>query len=171
MIVSVKGDEYDAIRSQIYELWNEDAMADGANSLEKLYMAGHPQRDEDEYLWKLTKGKKTFTHAEIDELERQVNLIQGDTYPREVKDAVSKLLDLVKKEILPTTMNSKGRNQALRNAYEIRTGQGAAPGQGPANLIRRFAGIEVPKGSEGGKRSRKLRKKRKTRKGRKTHRK
>ena len=169
MSISVKGDEYDAIRNEIYGFWNEDAMDDGANSLEKLYMAGHPQRDEDEYLWELTKGKKTFTYAEIDELERQVNLIKADTYPREVKDAVSKLLVLVKR--LPTTMNSKGRNQAIRNIYEDRTGQGAAPGQGPANLIRRFAGIEVPKGAEGGKRSRKLRKKRKTRKGRKTHRK
>lgn len=61
-------------------------------------------------------------------------------------------------------LNSKAKNQALRNVYESKTGHSANPGQGPANLIRSFAGIRVPKGAEGGKRSRKLRKNKKTRK-------
>ena len=64
-------------------------------------------------------------------------------------------------------LNSKAKNQALRNVYETKTGQSANPGQGPANSIRGFAGIRVPKGAEGGKRSRKLRKNKKTRKYRK----
>ena len=52
-------------------------------------------------------------------------------------------------------LNSKAKNQALRNVYETKTGQSANPGQGPANLIRSFAGIRVPKGAAGGKRTRK----------------
>jgi hypothetical protein len=66
-------------------------------------------------------------------------------------------------------LTSKARNQALRNIYENKTGTSAAPGNGPANLIRKYAGIELPKGSRGGmrKRSRRTRRKLKTRKHRK----
>ena len=64
-------------------------------------------------------------------------------------------------------LNSMAKNQALRNVYETKTGQSATPGEGPANLIRSFAGIRVPKGAKGGKRTRKSRKNKKTRKYRK----
>ena len=62
-------------------------------------------------------------------------------------------------------LNSKAKNQAIRNVYENKTGQSTKPGNGPANLIRSYAGIKVPKGAEGGSRkTRRLRKKsRKTR--------
>ena len=165
MSVSVKGDEYEEAHDQIYGFWEEAAMNDGANSLEKLYMAGHPRRAQDEYLWELSTGKKTFTYAEIDEMERQLKLIEENSYPQAVKGAVATLLRLLKNN---RALNSRAKNQALRNVYESRTGQGAAPGQGPANLIRKFAGIRVPKGAEGGKRSRKMRKTRKVRKAKKT---
>lgn len=46
--------------------------------------------------------------------------------------------------------NSKAKNQALRNVYENKTGHSATPGNGPANLIRSYAGIKVPKGAKGG---------------------
>lgn len=62
---------------------------------------------------------------------------------------------------LKNVTKSKGVNQAIRNVYESKTGTTASPGNGgPANIIRRFAGIKVPKGAEGG--SKKTR--RKTRK-------
>jgi hypothetical protein len=70
---------------------------------------------------------------------------------------------------VPCKLNfkSKARNQALRNVYESKTGTPANPGAGPANLIRSFAGIKVPRGAEGGKRkSRRLHKKSKKTRGR-----
>ena len=54
---------------------------------------------------------------------------------------------------LDVDISSKARDQAVRNIYEKATGESAAPGTGPANLIRAFAGIKVPKGAEGGRRS------------------
>lgn len=53
---------------------------------------------------------------------------------------------------------SKARDQAVRNVYEKATGMSAAPGTGPANLIRAFASIKVPKGAEGGRRRKTQRK-------------
>jgi hypothetical protein len=55
-------------------------------------------------------------------------------------------------------VRSKGRNQAVRNVYERRTGRSAAPGAGPANIIRSFGGIYTPKGSWGGTRSKRSKK-------------
>ena len=59
---------------------------------------------------------------------------------------------------------SKARDQAVRNIYEKATGESAAPGTGPANLIRAFAGIKVPKGAEGGHRRKTYRKQRRQQK-------
>ena len=53
---------------------------------------------------------------------------------------------------LVDVINSKAKNQALRNVYESKTGQDSRPGVGPLNTIRSFAGIKVPKGAEGGRR-------------------
>jgi hypothetical protein len=66
-------------------------------------------------------------------------------------------------------INSMAKNAAVREIYENKTGTSAAPGNGPANLIRKYAGIELPKGSRGGmrKHSRHTRRKLKTRKHRK----
>ncbi len=55
-------------------------------------------------------------------------------------------------------INSKARNQALRNVYETITGESATPGLGPANVIRSFADIKVPKGAQGGFKKRKTQK-------------
>ena len=49
-------------------------------------------------------------------------------------------------------INSKAKNQALRNVYESKTSQDSKPGVGPLNTIRSFAGMKVPKGAEGGRR-------------------
>ena len=54
------------------------------------------------------------------------------------------------KKTLPSVINSKARNYELRRAYENITGQSAKPGNGPANLIREYAGVKVPKGAQGG---------------------
>lgn len=43
------------------------------------------------------------------------------------------------------------------------TGQSGEPGRGPANTIRAYAGIKVPKGVGGKRNSKKARKARKTR--------
>jgi hypothetical protein len=39
---------------------------------------------------------------------------------------------------------TKVKNRTLRKIYENRTGQSAYPGHGPANLIRKYAGISNP---------------------------
>ena len=54
------------------------------------------------------------------------------------------------KKTLSSVINSKARNYELRRAYENITGQSAKPGNGPANLIREYAGVKVPKGAQGG---------------------
>jgi hypothetical protein len=63
-------------------------------------------------------------------------------------------------------IDKKVKNQALRNIYEKGTKQSALPGKGPANLIRAFAGMSVPKRAEGGSKTRRLRKKSKKTRGR-----
>jgi hypothetical protein len=71
------------------------------------------------------------------------------------------------KKTLSSVINSKARNYELRRAYENITGQSAKPGNGPANLIREYAGVKVPKGAQGGsKKTRKARTK-KTRRNKK----
>jgi hypothetical protein len=154
MSVALEGDEYDNIHD---EMMSGDEAVD---SLDELYQMGMPRRVADAFLWELT-NKNTFTDAEIGELEKDVKVVRGDRYPRDIKDAVSSLLDLLKNNAtykLNMATGSRAKNQAIRNVCESRTGQGAAPGQGPANLIRRFAGVKVPKGSEGDRRSRKEKK-------------
>jgi hypothetical protein len=70
-------------------------------------------------------------------------------------------------QLIGNNIDKKAKNQALRNVYEKATGKSAAPGHGPANLIRSFAGITSPKGAEGGKRkTRRLHKKSKKTRGR-----
>jgi hypothetical protein len=58
-------------------------------------------------------------------------------------------------------MNSKAKNQIIRNIYEMKTGQNSTPGEGPANVIRAMLGVRVPRRAKGGKRkTRKMRKSR-----------
>jgi hypothetical protein len=56
---------------------------------------------------------------------------------------------LLKKDI-ESVIKIKANNAMVREVYERKTGQTAKPGHGPANTIRNFIGIKVPKGSEGG---------------------
>jgi hypothetical protein len=60
---------------------------------------------------------------------------------------------------LASVISSKARNSTFRKIYENKTSQTAAPGRGPADIIRKFAGINVPKGAQGGKRTTKKGKK------------
>ncbi len=172
MSITLQGREYEEIHDQIYGYWEDLAGDDGADSLEELYERGVPRRDEDEFLWDLAMNNKhIYTRDEIDELERNVNLVKNNDYPDDLKKAVSDLLNLLKNDVkykFKNVINAKAKNAYVRRAYEIRTGHGAAPGQGPANRIRNFLGVHPPKGAEGGKRSRKARKTRKQRKAKKT---
>lgn len=87
-------------------------------------------------------------------------------WEREVKSETN----AAKKKILNRTftrLNSKAKNQAIRNVYESKTGQSATPGTGPANLIRAFTGVRVPRGAEGGRRTRRKNKKSKKTRSRK----
>jgi len=63
---------------------------------------------------------------------------------------------------LEDVIQSKAKSLAVTNVYESMTGQTGEPGHGPANIIRSYAGIRVPKGV-GGYKTRKVRKTRKSR--------
>lgn len=67
------------------------------------------------------------------------------------------------KKTLSSVINSKARNYELRRAYENITGQSAKPGNGPANLIREYAGVKVPKGAQGGSKKKRKARTKKTR--------
>jgi hypothetical protein len=54
-------------------------------------------------------------------------------------------------------VKNKGINAEVRRLYETKTGMNGTPGTGPANNIRAFLGIKVPKGAKGGSKSRKTR--------------
>lgn len=147
--------------------------------LDDLYAAGLERLPADKYLLdlsleKLEKRDYTFTMADIDELQEQVNIINASNYPEELKDAMSKLLSILndlKNAKFKKMINSKATNQAIRNVYERKTyGNNSAPGRGPANIIRKFAGVKVPRGAEGGSRK-KSSKNKKNRKVKKTLRK
>ena len=67
------------------------------------------------------------------------------------------------KKTLSSVINSKARNYELRRAYENITGQSAKPGNGPATLIREYAGVKVPKGAQGGSKKKRKARTKKTR--------
>ena len=50
-------------------------------------------------------------------------------------------------EALTKAIGSKATRQAIDEVYEGKTGQSAAPGTGPADLIRGFVGVQPPKGT------------------------
>jgi hypothetical protein len=59
---------------------------------------------------------------------------------------------------LVDVIQSKAKSLAVTNVYEGMTGQSGEPGRGPANTIRAYAGINVPKGVGGKRNSKKARK-------------
>jgi len=162
-------DDLDDIVYQIsgyFEYWANNESAD---SLDDLYALGMPIRPADHYLWnldnKLGRRNFRFTMQEIKELEQNNVILQGSAYPLVLKHSMTNLLS---KFSIITATNSRAKNLAVRNVYETRTGLGAQPGAGPANLIRAYAGIKVPRGAEGGsrKKNRKAKKTRKVKKSR-----
>jgi hypothetical protein len=60
-------------------------------------------------------------------------------------------------EALTKAFEKKATRLAIDDVYEAKTGQSSAPGTGPADLIRGFAGLQPPKGT-----GRKTRRKRKS---------
>ena len=67
-------------------------------------------------------------------------------------DGENQLFETIQKSVRNITEN-KAKNQALRNVYEKGTGTSATPGEGSANIIRRFIGMSAPKGAMGGRRT------------------
>jgi hypothetical protein len=63
-------------------------------------------------------------------------------------------------EALSKAIGSKATRQAIDEVYEANTGQSAAPGTGPADLIRGFVGVQPPKTAKGRKTRRNKRSKR-----------
>jgi len=159
MSLTLNEDAIEPIHVKIYLFWESISDEEGLDSLEELYEAGIQKRPADEFLWDLGMNpKNTFTRAEISEIQRQAEIIHTADYPQAVKEAVSELVSLVRKSQFNRNINSKSKNQALRNVYESKTGTSAKPGNGPANIIRNMAGVKVSKGAHGGRQSRKTRK-------------
>ena len=79
---------------------------------------------------------------------RSVRLLDNQDYTvfyRLTTDALSKVV------------GKQATRQAIDDVYEAKTGKSSAPGTGPADLIRGFAGVQPPKGT-----GRKTRRKRKS---------
>lgn len=72
-----------------------------------------------------------------------------ENYQVQIGDEVRVPTSWLKKP-LSNAINSKAKRLAVSNVYEKMTGQSGEPGHGPANLIRNYAGIKVPKGVKGG---------------------
>lgn len=90
-----------------------------------------------------------------------------ENYQVQIGDEVRVPIDWLRNPV-SNAINSKAKRLAVTNVYEKMTGQSGEPGNGPANLIRNYAGIKVPKGAKGGsKKTRKSRKAKKSRKNRK----
>ena len=61
---------------------------------------------------------------------------------------------------LQEAVGKKATRLAVDDIYEANTGQSAQPGTGPADIIRRFVGVQPPKNAKGGKTRRNKRSKR-----------
>ena len=61
---------------------------------------------------------------------------------------------------LAEAIGKQATRQAIDEVYEANTGQSAQPGTGPADIIRRFVGVQPPKNAKGGKTRRNKRSKR-----------
>jgi hypothetical protein len=150
----------------------EGAVNGRANSLDQLYVLGMARLPADEYLWKFTDKllSPVFDLDEINKLREENEKIQGAAYPLNLKMAFRSFLEELQRifaeqriQKISNSTLKQSQNQAIRNVYELKTGQSAQPGHGPANSMRKFLGIQPPKGSQGGSRK-KLRKVKKTRK-------
>jgi hypothetical protein len=66
----------------------------------------------------------------------------------------------LKTDKLVEAIGKQATRQAIDEVYEGKTGQSAAPGTGPADLIRGFVGVQPPKTAKGRKTRRNKRSKR-----------
>ena len=125
MSVTLPADEWEDIYLPLYGYFETYVGDDGANSLNDVYELGLPAKDGDVLIWKLI-GKPvsvspTFTHDEIDELERDVHLVKTSDYPADVKKAVSDLLDLLKNDgIKPPPKGAQQAGKRSRKARKTR---------------------------------------------------
>jgi hypothetical protein len=152
-------DDYDIIEG-VYSYFEPAVQRCGSTRLDHLYCAGGlVERPADKFLWKLANmlyspEGVTFTVKDMEKLKEKKAIIDAN-YPRDLKDAISKLYERFKLEL---GVHAKAKNQALRNVIETKTPLDSAPGHGPANLVREYADIKVPKKAGGSRKS-----KRKTR--------
>ena len=168
------GADADEPRGALSDYFEELFSEQGYDNLQEFYDNEDARMPELDYLWSLTTKffsspydyYITFAMYEIDELREKLPIIMAYDYPQSLKTALSRLLRVLEAEKrgqFKAVMNSRGRNQALRNIYERRTGQSSELGNGPLNTIRAYAGIRPPRGARGGKRTRKAKRtKRKT---------
>jgi hypothetical protein len=89
----------------------------------------------------LNRNKRVIAHRSIRLLDNQDYTV----FYRLTTEALTKAFD------------KKATRLAVDDVYEAKTGQSSAPGTGPADLIRGFAGLQPPKGT-----GRKTRRKRKS---------
>jgi hypothetical protein len=90
-------------------------------------------------------------------------IIQRNQRYHTLKNSISDLLALIEGKL----RNNARTNKEIRRIYENMTGQSGQSGHGPASLIRKFYGINVP---NGGRRTRRTKRVHKTRKNRKSSR-
>jgi hypothetical protein len=81
----------------------------------------------------LNRNKKVIAHRGVRLLNNQNNTV----------------FYKLKTEALSKAIGSKATRQAIDEVYEGKTGQSAAPGTGPADLIRGFVGVQPPKNAKG----------------------
>jgi hypothetical protein len=160
------GADADEPRGALADYFEELFSEQGYQNLQEYEDNEDAEMPELDYLWYLAKKFYstpydyyiTFDMYEIDELKKMLPAIMAHHYPQSLKIALSRLLRVLeaeKKMKFKAVMNSRGRNQALRNIYERRTGQSSELGNGPLNTIRAYAGIRPPRGARGGRRTRK----------------
>lgn len=168
------GADADEPRGALSDYFEELFSEQGYQNLREYHDNEDADMPELDYLWYLTTKFYstpsdyyiTFDMYEIDELKEKLPAIMAHNYPRYLKTALLGLLRVLESEKrmkFKSVMNSRGRNQALRNMYERRTGQSSELGNGPLNIIRAYAGIRPPRGARGGRRTRKRKSSRKNR--------
>jgi hypothetical protein len=160
------GADADEPRGALSDYFEELFSEQGYDNLQEFYDNEDARMPELDYLWSLTTKffsspydyYITFAMYEIDELKERLPAIMAHDYPQSLKTALLRLLTVLEAEKrvkFNTVMKSRGRNQALRNMYERRTGQSSELGNGPLNTIRAYAGIRPPRGARGGRRTKK----------------
>ena len=99
----------------------------------------------------VTRKNRVITHRyalELDILNRNKSVIANRGVRLEDNQNNTVFYKL-KTEALSKAIGSKATRQVIDEVYEGKTGQSAAPGTGPADLIRGFVGVQPPKTAKG----------------------